>query len=254
MSGLRVVWTTSGKTSLFPKSTSMFQPVVPPRIDDPTLRFCKDNNHTWDLYLNQALAAIRFSINETTKFSPFFLLFQRDPVFPIDNLLKPRRRYYGDDIIEKGLEQTHKAFVMVHKRQKEAKRKQAKYANKNRKDMVFNIGDPVYFKNHIKGKLGQHWKPYYRIIEKKTPVTFTLKDQLTGDTVPAHATHIQHANIDEWEIPKDQANKRFRRANFVVPPSESVKKKASHQKMSQKPNDITLCKNINMKGQILRMK
>ena len=37
---LRVVWTTSGKTSLFPKSTSMFQPVVPPRIDDPTLRFC----------------------------------------------------------------------------------------------------------------------------------------------------------------------------------------------------------------------
>ena len=40
MSGLKVVWTTSGKTSLFPNSTSMFQPVVPPRIDDPTLRFC----------------------------------------------------------------------------------------------------------------------------------------------------------------------------------------------------------------------
>ena len=116
---------------------------------------------------------------------------------------------------------------MVNKRQKQAKRKQAKYANKNRKDLVFNIGDPVYFKNHIKGKLGQHWKPYYRIIEKKTPVTFTLKDQLTGNTVPAHATHIQHANIDEWEIPKDQANKRFRRANFVVPPSESDSEKES---------------------------
>ena len=40
MTGLRVVWTTSGKTSLFPNSTSMFQPGVPPRIDDPTLRFC----------------------------------------------------------------------------------------------------------------------------------------------------------------------------------------------------------------------
>ena len=40
MSGLRVVWITSWKTSLFPKSTSMFQPVVPPRTDDPTLRFC----------------------------------------------------------------------------------------------------------------------------------------------------------------------------------------------------------------------
>ena len=39
MSAIRVVWTTSGKTSLFSKSTSMFQPVVPPRIDDLTLRF-----------------------------------------------------------------------------------------------------------------------------------------------------------------------------------------------------------------------
>ena len=33
-SGHRVVWFTSGKTSLSPKSTSMFQPVVPPRIDE----------------------------------------------------------------------------------------------------------------------------------------------------------------------------------------------------------------------------
>ena len=40
MSGLRVFWTTSGKSSLFSMSTSMFQPVVPPRIDDHTLRFC----------------------------------------------------------------------------------------------------------------------------------------------------------------------------------------------------------------------
>ncbi|KAH3737952.1 hypothetical protein DPMN_025146 [Dreissena polymorpha] len=33
-SGRRVVWTASGNISLFPKSTSMFQLVVPSRIDD----------------------------------------------------------------------------------------------------------------------------------------------------------------------------------------------------------------------------
>ena len=32
----------------------------------------QENTHTWDLYLNQALAAIRFSENESTKQSPFF--------------------------------------------------------------------------------------------------------------------------------------------------------------------------------------
>ena len=33
ISGLRLVWTIPGNTSFFPKSTSMFQPVVPSRID-----------------------------------------------------------------------------------------------------------------------------------------------------------------------------------------------------------------------------
>jgi len=33
ISGLRVLWTMSGKTSLFPMSTSIFHPVVPSRID-----------------------------------------------------------------------------------------------------------------------------------------------------------------------------------------------------------------------------
>ena len=40
----------------------------------------KDNPQDWDLYYNQALVAIRFSENESTKQSPFFYLFQRDPV------------------------------------------------------------------------------------------------------------------------------------------------------------------------------
>ena len=49
-----------------------------------------DNQQTWDLFLNQALAAIRFNVSESSKFSPFFLLYNRDAVLPIDNILQPR--------------------------------------------------------------------------------------------------------------------------------------------------------------------
>ncbi|MEW8548463.1 MAG: reverse transcriptase domain-containing protein, partial [Candidatus Thiodiazotropha sp.] len=187
----------------------------------------QDSPHTWDLYLNQALAALRFSVNESTKLSPHFLLYQRDPVLPIHNLLKPRRRYYGDDIIEKGLEEAHKSFVLVHRRQKQARRKQAKYADAKSKDIEYKVGQPVYFKNHKRAnKLDQRWKPFYRIIkiktpEGKTPKTFIIRDQLTGQTVQAHADHLRLANIDEWEIPKEQAGRKFRRANYVIPPEES---------------------------------
>ena len=51
-------------------------------------KLLNDNVRDWDLHLNSALAAIRFSVNETTKFSPFFLLYNRDPIFPLDNVLK----------------------------------------------------------------------------------------------------------------------------------------------------------------------
>ena len=44
----------------------------------------------WDLHLNQVLAAICFNVSESSKFSPFFLLYNRDVVLPIDNILKPR--------------------------------------------------------------------------------------------------------------------------------------------------------------------
>ena len=72
-----------------------------------------DSLDTWDIYLNQVLAAIRFKISESTMFSPFYLLYNHDPVLPIDIILKPRRRYSGQEPHKIGLEQQEKSFVMV---------------------------------------------------------------------------------------------------------------------------------------------
>ena len=50
-----------------------------------------ENYETWDQYLNQALAAIRFHENDSTKYSLFYFLYNCDPVLAVDNILKPRR-------------------------------------------------------------------------------------------------------------------------------------------------------------------
>ena len=81
---------------------------------------------TWDLFLNQTLAAIRFNVSESNKLSPFFLFYNRDVVLPIDNLLKPRRKYTGDDLHKIALQQQHKSFHLVHKRLKKEKKRQVK--------------------------------------------------------------------------------------------------------------------------------
>ena len=177
-----------------------------------------EGQETWDLHLNQVLAAIRFNVSETTDYTPFYLLYSRDVVLPIDNLLRPRTKYQGEDMHQISLQEQHKAFMLVHGRLKKQKRRQAKYANKNRKMVEFKIGDPVFYRKHIHSKLDLKWEPFYRIIEQCSPVNYVIKNQLDGKTVKVHAEHIKLAKVNEWQIPKTATGRPRRIAAYVVPP------------------------------------
>ena len=152
----------------------------------------RDGHSLWDLYLNQTLAAIRFSISDATNQSPFFLLYNRDVVLPLDNILKPRRKYHGDDLHKIALEIQYTSFREVHKNLKKAKRIQAMYSDKNAKPVTIQIGDPVYYKNFTKkNKLDVRWKPYYRVIDQTSPISFIIKNQLNGSTTKCTADQIR---------------------------------------------------------------
>jgi hypothetical protein len=202
-----------------------------------------ENPGTWDMFLNQALAAIRFGVNESTKHSPFQLLFNREVVFPIDNILKPRRKYMGEDPHKVALEQQHKAFLWVHSNRRKARTRRNKYANKNASDVVLQVGDPVFYRNHTrKSKLDPKWTPYFRILEQTSPVTFIIKNQLDGSTLKVHAQHLKLANVNTWDIPQ-QTNKRHTRlSKFVVPPIEDSDSESSSVSNQSEPRRTTLCK------------
>ena len=92
-------------------------------LHDVMSKKLEENYEAWDLHLNQVLAAIRFNVNESTKFSPFYILYNRDPVLPLDNILKPRQRYLGEEPHKIGLQNQHKSFILVHNHLKKAKEK-----------------------------------------------------------------------------------------------------------------------------------
>ena len=80
----------------------------------------------------------------------------------------------------------------------------------------------MYFtQQQRKSNLEGRWCLYYRIIEKTSPVSFHLKNQLYGSVTKAHAENIRLANIDNWEIPKERKGRLTRRARFVAPLSSS---------------------------------
>ena len=105
----------------------------------------------------------------------FFLLYNRDVVLPIDNILKPRRKYLGEDHHQIALQEQHKAFVSVRNHLKKAKKRQAKYANRGTKEVKFEVGDPVFYKNMTrKNKFDMRFMPYYRIIQQTGPVSYII--------------------------------------------------------------------------------
>ena len=169
--------------------------------------------------MNQALAALRFYVSESSKFSPFYLLYNRDVVLPVDNLLKPRRKYHGEELHKITLQEQQKAFVIVKINLRKAKKRQAKYADRNSKAVEFEIGDPVCYKNNKRmTKFDLKWKPFYRVIEKKGPVTYMIKNQSDGSTSKVHAEMLRLANIEDWNIPKKTG---LRDSAYVVPPETS---------------------------------
>ena len=239
----RVVNETLAALNVDHVTTSFYHPQSNAKVErfhrtmhDILSKLIDDNLNKWDLYLNQALAAVRFNISESSKFSPYFLLYNRDVVLPLDNLLQPRRKYQGEETHKIALEQQHKTFMLVHKHLKRAKRRQAKYADQKSKDTIFNIGDPVYYKNFRKtSKLQSNWRPYFRIIEQKGPVSFVIKDQLSGQTAKAHAEQLRLADIEEWDIPKDKLGRNLRRAAYVVPPNDPHSNSSDESEMEQQP-------------------
>ena len=131
-------------------------------------------------------------------------------------MLKPRRKYHGEDYHKIILEEQHKSFKKVCAQIQKSKDKQAEYANKNTKDIKFEINDPVYYKNlHRTNKLDSKWRPYYRIIEQKSPLTYIIKNQLDNSTIKVHADQIRHANINEWPISNTNMGRPIRKANLA---------------------------------------
>ncbi|MCG8045073.1 MAG: hypothetical protein N0E48_05300 [Candidatus Thiodiazotropha endolucinida] len=124
--------------------------------------------------------------------------------------------------------------MLVHKHLREAKKKSARRFDDNARDGHFEVGDPVYVKNHKrKSKLDSYASGFYRIVEQKSPFTFKVRNQLDGKILDTHARYLRHAKVDSWKITKQERNRKLRRARYVVTPPSSD----TESPVEQKPLD-----------------
>ena len=143
--------------------------------------YVSEHQSDWDHFIPYALFAYRTSIQASINETPFYLLYGRDPRFPIDiSLFKSQELYdntsdYRSVLINRFLE----ARKLAHDNIELAQQRQKANHDKKAKEVSYSIGQRVWLftPNNRKGlssKLTHNWHGPYRILAKKSPVNYLL--------------------------------------------------------------------------------
>ena len=101
-------------------TTSIYHPQANGKVErfnrvmsDALAKLVDRSQRDWDSKIPAILSAYRTAKNESTKFSPFYVIYGRDPVLPVDTLLAPKYRYQGEEYVPTMLENMHSAHHQV---------------------------------------------------------------------------------------------------------------------------------------------
>ena len=112
-----------------------------------------------------ACAAYNFIPNEHSKESPFFLMFGRDPILPLNTLLGPKTRYLGNDINILSLEAMKNMFEIATTNLKMARERRD--PENDLKPINLQPGDTVLVQNHTKGPFDPKYIGDYHVVSIK---------------------------------------------------------------------------------------
>src|SRR5437667_4033914 len=123
----------------------------------------------WDEHIESVLFAYRTTRHNTTKKTPFFMVYGREAILPIEEF-KNGKDFGKDAIIERSydlinlVDERIKALENIERSQVQQKNR---HDTKIKEETKFNIGDKILLKDAAKekqysGKLSSKWKgPYY---------------------------------------------------------------------------------------------
>ena len=180
-------------------------------------KLCQEDKQGWDQVLSQILMAYRCCPHTSTGESPFFLLYNRDPVLPVHKLIKPTLPYRGNNDIGYRIEQSQIALTTAAKNLEKKRAIQKKPHEHRPSEHKFKVGDLVLLYKHNKDKLELQWEPGYRIVALPANWTARIKNKETGEPKRVNVRDLKLKDpAEDWEL---KAEDMGRGAKFVNDPS-----------------------------------
>lgn len=172
-------------------------------------KYAYQNQRTWPKYIPALVMAYRTAVHDSTLFSPFYLVYGRDPVLPMDTLLNPKYKYMGEEYVPSMLERLHIAYKEVQENSYEARENNRERLAKRASLQEFNVGDAVYYfdrttKDGECPKFTMKWRPFYRVIQRMGPVTYQIVDTTTGKQRVVHTEALRPAHPEHvWDVQRE---------------------------------------------------
>ncbi|KAE8995142.1 hypothetical protein PR001_g15390 [Phytophthora rubi] len=162
--------------------------------------FVSETQSDWDLYLPRVLFAYRTSYHEALGDSPFFSLYGRDPVLPLDlAFLNTKNEWKSNEVAE----YRRRLYLSLRDTRRLVERQLLKAQERhgrrleNQSEVTFEEGDAVWVYQYFRARRGERktkklafsWHGPYRIVGK-------LGDNTYKVAIPNHPDRVVSINVN----------------------------------------------------------
>ena len=152
----------------------------------------------WDELVPLAVSAYNFFPCQSSKESPFVLMFGRDPITPVAKLLKSRPRYYGERGSTLKMDMLRRVYTIVVENIREAREKKLK-KNEEKKPHSFKVNDMVLIKDPDSAVFEPRYQPSFRVKAIFGDNRIEVQDE-KGHKSIQRSSHVKYVEASEKTI------------------------------------------------------
>ena len=169
----------------------------------------------WDELVPLVVSAYNFLPCQSSKESPFVLMFGRDPITPVAKLLEPRPRYYGERGGALKLDTLRRLYTIVVQNICKAREKLPK---KEEKPHQFKVNDMVLVKDPDAAVFEPRYQPNFRVTAIFGNSGIEVQDERGTKSVrrSVHVKYIDPSEKVEKQLPSEQMVKNYGRSSKLL--------------------------------------
>ena len=169
----------------------------------------------WDELVPLAVSAYNFFPCQSSKESPFVLMFGRDPITPVAKLLEPRPRYYGERGTALKMDTLRRLYTIVVNNIRKAREKLPK---KEEEPHKFKVNDMVLVKDPDAAVFEPRYQPNFRVTAIFGNNRIEVQDERGHKSVrrSAHVKYIAPSEKVVNQLPSEQVVKNYGRSSKLL--------------------------------------